>query len=222
MRTNIISFALCDTERRSGCGFGICSKPNCCGACQRWVDDSGPEGVCLGIFKSALVNPDNSISLLYSGGDPIPSPPGSRVLYIHLTCDPTAWYPQPRKFIQPNPDGHIPNTPYIYYIVMATRAVCDPCTRNSTTCAPCASQSNCEWCLESRSCVSRNKCRQKSIRTPSDCPACRGSTCKQCLSNVTTQGDCQWCIGLGCAPGGPQCQRGKIVDPNFCPGNDVP
>jgi len=128
-RTNTVDFAICKTNSKSGCGVGtICPNPNCCGSCQRWVDDSGPMGACLGVYKETVItknaNGEPSLALHYVAGDPIPTPPGVRELYINLTCVPGKNKPNPIAFLQPTTDGHTPNTPYNYFLTMETSAVC--------------------------------------------------------------------------------------------------
>jgi len=126
-QTNAVDFSICKTGA-TPCGTGVCGKPNCCGSCQRWVDDSGPTGVCLGIYKETVLWKDDKeathVALHYTGGDPVPQPPGPRELYINLTCSTSATKLTPKQFVQPTPDNHPPNAPYIYSIVIETNAVC--------------------------------------------------------------------------------------------------
>jgi len=218
----LLTFAFCGLEENS-CGTepeDMCrDKPNCCGACQRWMDDdSSRHGKCLGIFSQVLVNPNGTISLLYTGGDPIqpPSPPGPRNTWINLTWDASATTPVVTDFIRPSTDGHVPGTPYWYTIKVATAAVCG-CGPKWPTCTACTTQGKfpCEWCLETRKCTPQKGTCKNWIRNSSGCPACQANTCGECLS--AGLGSCEWCIKEGCASSGSTCQIGKIVDPKYCP-----
>jgi len=139
----MLTFAFCGLEENS-CGTepeDMCrDKPNCCGACQRWMDDDNSKHAkCLGLFKQVLVNPNGAISLLYTGGDWVPQPAGPRNLWINLTCDASATTPVVTSFTEPNPNGHVPGTPYWYAVTVATIAVCG-CGPQWPTCTACTTQ----------------------------------------------------------------------------------
>jgi len=132
--TNTVDFTVCGlaaaTCGADGTNNQCATKQNCCGSCQRWIDgDQTPQGACLGtVFSGISDNGAAGIALFYNGGDAIgaPYPPGPRQVYVNLTCDQTATGAtiKPTAFKQPGTDGHPAGTPYVYFILAGTSAVC--------------------------------------------------------------------------------------------------
>jgi len=214
---NTVNLAFCSTQK-APCGRppGKCAgKENCCGACQTWMSDDGPDGASLGVFEKVLANPDQTVSLYYSGGDSYAG--DTRVTYVNLTCNISATKPFIRTFIQAPENPHTPGTPYVYWVVVATNLVCPNTCYPYSECSQCASQSGCQWCLESEGCFPQKFPCQNWIRNPAYCPTCTGNTCKACLSNP--MGKCAWCQAVGCISQSADCQTGRIVDPKYCSEN---
>jgi len=212
--TSPLEIAYCGAVREP-CGHGKCANNSyCCGVCQRSIGKDGSDrSVCLGVFNQILVNEDKTVTLEYTGGDAVAGQPGqTRSVLINVTCDRLQTMESPRKFVQPTV------APYIYTLDLLTLEVCPTAyCRNFSTCGNCSFYRDCEWCLETNTCVQREEACGNWIQNPSACPICTGNSCGDCLSHPSPNA-CQWCVGDGCAPFGSKCsQKGRIVDERYCP-----
>eukprot|EP01125_Pyxidicula_operculata_P002183 TRINITY_DN12100_c0_g1_i1.p1 TRINITY_DN12100_c0_g1~~TRINITY_DN12100_c0_g1_i1.p1 ORF type:complete len:140 (+),score=4.79 TRINITY_DN12100_c0_g1_i1:366-785(+) len=78
-----------------GCSYGsegFCKTYGCCSVCLQWqVGGPNPGGVCLGAFNHQVFVGDDTLTLVYTRGDPVVDPVfpinnGPRMTYIYLQC----------------------------------------------------------------------------------------------------------------------------------------
>jgi len=228
--------AICGTLNQVVCGTlpdQMCYEKNsgCALACQTWMDDaSGPQGAALGTQFQSITPGDNSVTLLYTGGDQTDDGTGRQV-YVTVNCgtDDLAF----QSFVQADPSNPPPQgQPYSFYINVTSKYACKN-TCKYPTCDRCADESGCAWCLDSNKCTSLNSKASCSnyIRSNKYCPYPSGkcatsTTCSNCTKTTDPYGNCAWCISSSfsrpyCAEADTVkvCDQLKVTKPAFCPSN---
>jgi len=203
-------------------GDNMCQGPGCCSVCQKWnVGIVNPGSACLGKYVGYQSFPNGSIMFAYTGGDPVPPPgppqPGPRAATFLVSPGNYNGFSNGTFTFSP-PQG--PDGAYVYPITaQGPLSLCymNKIVGNCNTCLSSALNSSCEWCLDTKSCVSTvsTNCRN-TLRNPNFCPLPCSSkkNCGDC-----TNFECIWCNypTPGCsATTDSQCQY-EIQDPQFCP-----
>jgi len=127
---------------------------------------------------------------------------------IHYICDPTAT----TATIQHSFD---PNHPHVFHFYVYSKYSC--AVRGQYNCNNCTKTSH-RWCLETGTCISKQKSCNSYIDIPQYCPnlSCEmfSNGCEDCLNHFA---GCSWCVDSGTcmSTANPMCSY-KSSDKQYC------